>query len=111
MTAWNSGLGLPWRTKSDGWLVRPLTGQLFSHESPSVTPKRFGVFLKCYLGYTQNPVQNQGFETGDTSGWYAFGAPTISMQTTQANPAVMAFAFLANKQTDPVRFYRLKLGS
>lgn len=39
-TASNAGLGRPARSKSSGWLVRPRTGQLFSHESPSRTPQK-----------------------------------------------------------------------
>ena len=38
--AWKAGLGLFWRSKRSGWLVRPRMGQLLSQESASVTPQK-----------------------------------------------------------------------
>jgi glucuronoarabinoxylan endo-1,4-beta-xylanase len=36
-------------------------------------------------GRAQNLVTNPGFETGDTTGWFAFGPPTISVETSQVH--------------------------
>jgi glucuronoarabinoxylan endo-1,4-beta-xylanase len=38
----------------------------------------------------QNLVTNPGFETGTTSGWFAFGTPTISVETSQVHSGTYA---------------------
>ncbi len=42
-----------------------------------------GFVLHAGLAAAQNLVTNPGFETGDTTGWFAFGSPTISVETSQ----------------------------
>lgn len=36
-------------------------------------------------GRAQNLVTNPGFETGDTTGWFAFGPPTLVVETSQVH--------------------------
>ena len=43
------------------------------------------VLLCATIAGAQNLATNPGFETGDTSGWFAFGSPTISAQTNQVH--------------------------
>jgi endo-1,4-beta-xylanase len=38
----------------------------------------------------QNLVTNPGFETGNTTGWFAFGSPTISAETSQVHSGTYA---------------------
>jgi O-glycosyl hydrolase len=38
----------------------------------------------------QNLVTNPGFETGNTSGWFAFGSPTLSVETSQVHSGTYA---------------------
>src|SRR5215475_11639644 len=38
----------------------------------------------------QNVATDPGFETGSTSGWAPFGAPTISVQSTQVHSGTYA---------------------
>ncbi|HXT12629.1 MAG TPA: carbohydrate binding domain-containing protein [Candidatus Angelobacter sp.] len=49
-----------------------------------------GFFLCAGAADAQNLVTNPGFETGDTSGWFAFGPPTILAQTTQVHSGAYA---------------------
>lgn len=37
------------------------------------------------LAGAQNLATNPGFETGDTTGWFAFGSPTISVESSQVH--------------------------
>jgi glucuronoarabinoxylan endo-1,4-beta-xylanase len=48
------------------------------------------IILQSVACLGQNLAQNPGFETGNTSGWTAFGSPTISVQTTQAHSGTYA---------------------
>jgi len=41
-----------------------------------------GLMLQCGMAAAQNLATNPGFETGDTTGWFAFGPCTISAGTT-----------------------------
>ncbi len=41
-------------------------------------------------GQAQNLATNPGFETGDTTGWFAFGSPTISVETNQVHSGAYA---------------------
>src|SRR5579862_271513 len=43
-----------------------------------------------WSGQAQNLVTNPGFETGNTSGWFAFGSPTISVETSQVHSGTYA---------------------
>jgi hypothetical protein len=47
----------------------------------------------------QNLVVNPGFETGDTTGWFAFGAPTISAETSQVHSGTYAAQVSNRTQT------------
>jgi len=49
------------------------------------------------LGRAQNLVTNPGFETGNTTGWFAFGPPTISIETSQIHSG--AYACLVTNRT------------
>ena len=42
--------------------------------------------------HAQNIAANPGFETGNTSGWFAFGSPTISSETSQVHSGTYAAA-------------------
>jgi len=75
---------------------------------PSPQPFRLRLFLwwvalplSLWLGaaasHAQNLAHNPGFETGNTSGWFAFGPPTISVQTAQAHSG--SFAALVQNRT------------
>ena len=44
-----------------------------------------GIALQSWMASAQNLATNPGFETGDTTGWFAFGSPTISAQTSQVH--------------------------
>ena len=44
-----------------------------------------GFVLQAGMVSAQNLVTNPGFETGDTTGWFAFGPPTISVETSQVH--------------------------
>ena len=44
-----------------------------------------GFFLYAGIAAAQNLATNPGFETGDTTGWFAFGSPTISAQSVQVH--------------------------
>ncbi|MGA9778623.1 MAG: carbohydrate binding domain-containing protein [Verrucomicrobiia bacterium] len=55
-----------------------------------------GLLLLAWLaifsvsGQAQNLVTNPGFETGNTTGWFAFGSPTISVETSQVHSGTYA---------------------
>ena len=44
-----------------------------------------GSLLYAGIAAAQNLATNPGFETGDTTGWFAFGSPTISAQSAQVH--------------------------
>src|SRR5579859_764574 len=46
--------------------------------------------LQAGTAAAQNLVTNPGFETGNTSGWFAFGTPTISVETSQVHAGTYA---------------------
>ena len=49
------------------------------------------------IAAAQNLATNPGFETGNTSGWYGFGSPTISAETAQVHSG--AYAALVTNRT------------
>ena len=49
-----------------------------------------GFVLQAGLAAAQNLVANPGFETGDTTGWLAFGSPTIAVETVQVHSGAFA---------------------
>jgi O-glycosyl hydrolase len=49
-----------------------------------------GFFLQTGIVAAQNLLTNPGFETGDTSGWIAFGTPTIGVETSQVHSGTYA---------------------
>src|SRR4051812_13238620 len=49
-----------------------------------------GILANTVLCYGQNLATNPGFETGNLSGWFAFGSPTISVQSTQVHSGTYA---------------------
>ena len=49
-----------------------------------------GFVLQAGLAAAQNLVTNPGFETGDTTGWFAFGTPTLSVETSQVHSGTYA---------------------
>jgi len=49
-----------------------------------------GLILLCGTASAQNLATNPGFEAGNTSGWFAFGTPTISVQTAQVHSGTYA---------------------
>ena len=55
-----------------------------------------GLVLQAGLAAAQNLVTNPGFETGDTSGWFAFGTPTIAAETSQVHSGTYA-ALVSNR--------------
>ena len=46
--------------------------------------------ISSVSGQAQNLVTNPGFETGNTSGWFAFGSPTLSVETSQVHSGTYA---------------------
>jgi glucuronoarabinoxylan endo-1,4-beta-xylanase len=60
-------------------------------------PLVIGLVLQAGLAAAQNLVTNPGFETGDTSGWFAFGSTTtISAETSQVHSGTYA-ALVSNR--------------
>ncbi len=50
-----------------------------------------GFVLQAGMAAAQtNLVTNSGFETGNTTGWFAFGSPTISVETSQVHSGTYA---------------------
>jgi len=49
-----------------------------------------GFVLQAGLAAAQNLVTNPGFETGNTSGWFAFGSPTLIVETSQVHSGTYA---------------------
>src|ERR1017187_8864964 len=49
-----------------------------------------GLVLRAGLAAAQNLVTNADFETGNTSGWFAFGSPTLSVETSQVHSGTYA---------------------
>src|ERR1041385_310411 len=50
-----------------------------------------GLVLQTWLVTAQpNLTTNPGFETGDTSGWFAFGPPTILVEASQVHSGIYA---------------------
>jgi O-glycosyl hydrolase len=56
-----------------------------------------GFVLQAGIAAAQNLATNPGFETGNTSGWFAFGSPTISVQTSQVHSG--SYAGLVTNRT------------
>jgi glucuronoarabinoxylan endo-1,4-beta-xylanase len=54
-------------------------------------------FLQAGIAAAQNLATNPGFETGTTAGWFAFGSPTISVQTNQVHSG--SYAGLVTNRT------------
>jgi glucuronoarabinoxylan endo-1,4-beta-xylanase len=50
----------------------------------------FGLCWGAVISNAQNLVQNPGFETGDTTGWSAFGPCTLSVETAQVHSGTYA---------------------
>ena len=46
--------------------------------------------ISSVSGQAQNLVTNPGFETGNTTGWFAFGSPTLSVETSQVHSGTYA---------------------
>jgi len=46
--------------------------------------------ISGFAAEAQNLATNPGFETGDTSGWFAFGSPTISAETSLVHSGTYA---------------------
>src|SRR5215469_16789497 len=44
-----------------------------------------GLMLQGGMAAAQNLVTNPGFETGDTTGWFAWGSSTLSVETNQVH--------------------------
>ena len=57
------------------------------------------LFLGAVFASAQNLVTNPGFETGDTTGWFAFGSPTISAETSQVHSGTYAAQVSNRTQT------------
>src|SRR5664280_921909 len=47
-------------------------------------------FLQAGIAAAENLASNPGFESGNTSGWFGFGSPTISAQTSQVHSGTYA---------------------
>src|SRR5215469_5905491 len=46
--------------------------------------------LQTGMAGAQNLVSNPGFETGDTTGWFAFGPPTLTVETSAVHSGTYA---------------------
>jgi glucuronoarabinoxylan endo-1,4-beta-xylanase len=55
-----------------------------------------GFVLQAGMAAAQNLVTNPGFETGNTSGWFAFGSPTLTVETSQVHSGTYA-CLVANR--------------
>ncbi|EEF60957.1 carbohydrate binding domain-containing protein [Pedosphaera parvula] len=55
------------------------------------------MFLQAGIASAQNLATNSGFETGNTTGWFAFGSPVISAQTSQVHSG--SYAALVTNRT------------
>ncbi|HLX97047.1 MAG TPA: carbohydrate binding domain-containing protein, partial [Verrucomicrobiae bacterium] len=49
-----------------------------------------GFVLQAGMADAQNLVMNPGFETGNTTGWFAFGSPTLIAETSQVHSGTYA---------------------
>jgi len=49
-----------------------------------------GCVLQAGMAAAQNLVTNPGFETGNTSGWFPFGSPTLTVETSQVHSGTYA---------------------
>ncbi len=49
-----------------------------------------GLVLQVGMADAQNLVTNPGFETGNTTGWFAFGSPTLVAETSQVHSGIYA---------------------
>jgi glucuronoarabinoxylan endo-1,4-beta-xylanase len=56
-----------------------------------------GLVLRSGLAVAQNLVTNPGFETGNTSGWFAFGSPSIAAEASQVHSG--SYACLVTNRT------------
>ncbi|HXU76074.1 MAG TPA: carbohydrate binding domain-containing protein [Methylomirabilota bacterium] len=56
-----------------------------------------GLVLRAGLVAAQNLVTNPGFETGNTSGWFAFGSPTLAAEASQVHSG--SYACLVTNRT------------
>src|SRR5664280_801176 len=67
-------------------------------KTKGIRSKWFGVqaavviafFLQAGIAAAQNLASNPGFETGNTTGWFGFGSPMISAQTSQFHSGTYA---------------------
>src|SRR5690242_12682190 len=57
-----------------------------------------GLMLQCGVAAAQNIAPNPGFETGDMTGWFAFGPCTLSAVTTHVHSG--NYAGLVTNRTD-----------
>src|ERR1017187_7445527 len=80
----NAGKPTPLALSAAG--IEPLVKKLARVQTALV----IGLILQAGLAAAQNLVTNPGFETGDISGWFAFGPPTISVQTSQVHSGTYA---------------------
>ena len=58
-----------------------------------------GVLFQTGISAAQNLVTNPGFETGDTSGWFGFGSPTLTAETSVVHTGSYA-ALVSNRTVD-----------
>ncbi len=49
-----------------------------------------GIILQAGMAFAQNLVTNPGFETGNTTGWFAFGSPSIAVETATVHSGAYA---------------------
>ena len=56
-----------------------------------------GLVLRAGLVAAQNLVTNPGFETGNTSGWFAFGSPSLAAEASQVHSG--SYACLVTNRT------------
>ncbi len=56
-----------------------------------------GFVLRAGVAAAQNLVTNPGFETGNTSGWFSFGSPTLAVETSQVHSG--SYACLVTNRT------------
>src|SRR5215831_5113765 len=57
-----------------------------------------GLMLQGGMAAAQNLATNPGFETGDTTGWFAWGSSTLSVETNQVHSG--SYAVLVTNRTD-----------
>ena len=67
-----------------------MTRSIMQYIPGLLLPLLLAIFSVSGQAQTTNLVTNPGFETGNTTGWFAFGSPTLSVETSQVHSGTYA---------------------